>query len=151
MRGIRLGAASIVISLAASMSGCWMMAASLAPLGLQVVEATAIRTGEGISGKTPTDEFEGGVDCESLGRGLPYVAEVRTRPDGGVDMRQFGLCTTTGSTRWQVVNDATGADPQGWRPELAIGQLTFDPPLTEAIKSSQGKYLVSAPTEPTSE
>ncbi len=130
------------------LSGC--LAASFAPLGLQLVEALGVSAGQSMSGKTHDPELDdelSSAGCEQLLSAVPYIAEVQTEPGGGVRLRRWQIVQIGQESRWRVA-PASGADAAGWRTDNRLSRLGFTPPLQTALASTGGRYLIAAPSEP---
>ena len=139
----------VLIASAMMLSGC--MAAALAPAGVQALETLGISAGNSISGKNSDeekldDETES-ADCQQLTLAVPYIAEVRTGPDGATSLRRWATDVVKGEQRWVVVHDAS-TDGEGWQSGAVIGRLNFNPPLDTALSSSGSRYMISALADP---
>jgi len=143
---LTLSKSFLVIACGAMLGGC--MAAALAPLGLQTAAALGISSGDAITGKDyGIDEDHDGAGCEQLLHAVPYIAEVRTEPDGSASFRQWEAGLVKGEQRWTVMRTAA-SDDAAWQREAGIGWLNFTPGLQTAVRSTKSRYLISAPADP---
>jgi len=141
----------ILAACAMILNGC--MAGALLPIGVQAVEAVGATTGGAITGKEAdedpdkTENDPMSAECQQLMSALPYIAEVRPRPDRSAIVRQLTIGMVKGEQRWTVVHDA-GSDGNGWRVENAIAQLNFNPPLESSLMATKSRYMIAAPADP---
>jgi hypothetical protein len=136
----------LVIACGAVFGGC--MAAAFAPLGLQAAAALGISAGDAITGKDyGMEEDPNGAGCEQLLHAVPYIAEVRTEPDGSASFRQWEAGLVKGEQRWTLMRTAA-SDGDAWQKEAGIGWLNFTPGLQTAVQSTKSRYLISAPADP---
>lgn len=139
----------LMTACAAMLGGC--MAAALAPLGMQALGTLGAGAGNAISGgSSEMDDDPRGAECEQLSRAVPYIAEVRTAPDGSATFRQWAAGMVKGAPRWTVVGTAA-SEGDAWQKEAAIGWLNFTPAVQTAVESTKSRYVISAPADPVSQ
>jgi hypothetical protein len=140
---------SLMTACAAMLGGC--MAAALAPLGLQALGTLGVSAGDAIAGRNyETDDDPRGAGCEQLSRAVPYIAEVRTEPDGSATFRQWAARLVKGEPRWTVIRTAA-SEGDAWQKEAGIGWLNFTPALQSAVESTKSRYVITAPADPASQ
>lgn len=123
------------------------MALELAPMGLHTMEAVTVATGDSVTGRDITkDQDEDPDKCEQLVSAIPYVAELRTDANGGVEIRQWALSGTPGKTEWTIVPDKDSS-PEGWHPQHGFADLDFTPPLQTVLSAEHARYLIFAPAQ----
>jgi len=132
-------------------AGCIQAALMFGPLGLRAVEAVGIGTADKLSShKLDGDDLEDDDGrCAQLAAAQPYVAEVRSRRDGEIELRQREIKELSRAPQWAIVAPPAPNDADGWHPETNIRELGFDPPL-DSFLISGNNFLVSAPMEPAS-
>ena len=152
-------------------TGCWMMAAQLAPVAISAAENVgegAIHLVAGV-GNTVTGEKhkdddlataetnlradikENGDSCQQLAAEAPGVIELRKSAAGAPEYRELGLGLgdsgeSLDDAQWTPITVKGDADG-GWRPAVNFLQLNFSPPLTIAIPNSDINYLAYAPAQ----
>jgi hypothetical protein len=153
-------------------TGCWMMAAQLAPVAISAAEdvgAGAIHLVAGV-GNTVTGEKhkdddlasaetnlradikENGDSCQQLAAEAPGVIELRKSAAGAPEYRELGLgLGDTGESlddaQWTPITVKGDADG-GWRPALNFLQMNFSPPLNGAtVPETTSNFLAYAPSQ----
>jgi hypothetical protein len=134
--------------LALTSGGCIQAAMAFGPLGLRAVEAVGIGTANEVTGHKVEGDDENDDDrCAQLAAAQPYVAEVRSRADGGIELRQREIKELSHASQWTIVAPSPPSDVDGWRIESNIRGLNFDPPL-DSLLNPGNNYLVSVPLTP---
>jgi len=174
IRHLRSKFASMLLALFAGAvaifaTGCWMMAAQLAPVAISAVEdvgegAVHLVAGVGNTEKHKDDDLEraetqmredvreNGDSCQQLAAEAPGVIELRKSPAGAPEYRELGLgLGDTGESlddaQWMPVTVAGDADG-GWRPAVNFLQMNFSPPLTGAtVSETTSNFLAYAPSQ----
>jgi hypothetical protein len=130
-------------------TGCWMMAAQLAPVAISAAEdvgegAVHLAAGVGNTLKHKNDDpaieqahereeiMKSGDSCEQLAVAAPGVIELRKSAAGGPEYRELGLVDSLDDAQWAPIIDKGDGDG-GWRPAVNFLQMNFSPPLTGAI------------------
>jgi hypothetical protein len=147
-------------------TGCWMMAAQLAPVAISAAEdvgegALQLTAGvaQAVTMNNHKDEdaaraeahmredlAESGDSCEQLAAQAPGVIELRKSAAGAPEYRELGLVDSLDDAQWApIINKGDGAD--GWHPAVNFLQMNFSPPLASAIPNSDSNYLAYAPAE----
>jgi hypothetical protein len=148
-------------------SGCWMMAAQLAPVAISAAENVgegavhlAAGVADAVSSENHKDEdlahaeahlrediMENGDSCEQLAAEAPGVIELHKSAAGAAEYRELGLgsADSLDDAQWApivVKGDADG----GWRPAINFLQMNFSPPLA-AVPEAASNYLAYAPSQ----
>jgi hypothetical protein len=136
--------------LAAGADGCWMGAAQLAPLGLEVastVGSGVIKTAAGSHGDATEDDIDREERCDDLQLEAPGLIELRTDKIGAPQWRELRLGGSTDEPRWEV---ATGKDTAagGWLPAQNLSTMNFAPSLQSSLKPDAENYVAYAPADP---
>jgi hypothetical protein len=171
IRYLRLNFASILLALfggavAIFATGCWMLAAQLAPVAISAAEdvgAGAVHLAAGVAGavtmETHKDDdlaraeaharediMERGDSCDQLAAEVPGVIELRKSAAGAPEYRELGLVDSIDDAEWAPITYKGDADG-GWRPAVNFLQMNFSPPLTGAIPDTDSNYLAYAPAQ----
>ena len=147
-------------------TGCWMLAAQLAPVAISAAEnvgegAVSLAAGvaETVTMENHKDEdlakaeahmreniAENGDSCEQLAAEAPGVIELRKSAAGAPEYRELGLVDSLDDAQWApIINKGDAGD--GWHPAVNFLQMNFSPPLTSAIPNSDSNYLAYAPAQ----
>jgi hypothetical protein len=152
-------------------TGCWMMAAQLAPVAISAAEdvgtvvVDAASSVAGMSMEKHKDEDlaraesnmredirEYGDSCEKLAAEAPGVIELRKSAAGAPEYRELGLgLTDTGESlddaQWTPIT-VKGDTDGGWRPAVNFLQMNFSPPLPgELVPSTTSNFLAYASSQ----
>ena len=144
----RAGLILTAIAPAVFAAGCLpmlpMLALDLAPMGLHTIEAATVSAGNSITGGEPgDDEEEDNAKCDQLAGAIPYVTEVKQDADGAIEIRQWGISSESGKTKWTVVVDKN-TSPDGWRYEAGFAEMNFSPPLGTELAAEHARYFIFA-------
>lgn len=151
-------------------TGCWMMAAQLAPVAINAAEtvgAGAVDLATGVAetvtmenhkdedrAKIEAHEHEKFVDdgdtCDQLAEEVPGVIELRKSASGAPEYRELGLADSPADAQWAPITDKGDAEG-GWRPAVNFLKMNFSPPLTGAVPETESNYLAYAPVQSISE
>ena len=152
-------------------TGCWMLAAQLAPVAISAAE----NVGEGVVHLTAgvaeavtmekhkdddlaraesnmrEDIKENGDSCQQLAAEAPGVIELRKSTAGAPEYRELGLGLgesgdSLDDAQWTPVTVKGDADG-GWRPAVNFLQMNFSPPLNGAIVPGTSNFLAYAPSQ----
>jgi hypothetical protein len=148
-------------------TGCWMMAAQLAPVAISAAEevgsgmahltagvATAVtmeKHKDEDAAKIEAHEHENFAEtadeCDQLAAEVPGVIELRKSAAGAPEYRELMLVESVNEAQWAPIS-AGKADPDGgWHPAVNFLQMNFSPPLKGAIPEADSNYLAYAPAQ----
>jgi len=158
--GLFAGAVAIVAT------GCWMMAAQLAPVAISAAETigegaaqVGVGVAEAVTMQTHKDEDlahaeadmredirENGDSCEQLEAEAPGVIEFRKSGGGAPEYRELalGIGDSLDDAQWTPITIKGDADG-GWRPAGNFLHMNFSPPLSSGlIPESSSTFLAYA-------
>jgi len=147
---------------AVTTSGCWMMAAQLAPIAASAAEtvgegAVSLASGVGASAHAESIEakkeedarqsaMNSGDSCDQLEVEVPGVIELRRSAVGAPEYRELQIADSIDQRQWAPVKDSeTNSD--GWRPAVNFLQMNFSPPLGAVVPESASNFLAYAPSK----
>jgi len=152
-------------------TGCWMLAAQLAPVAISAAENVgegAVHLVAGVSEAVTMENHkdedlakaeahmrediaENGDSCEKLAAEAPGVIELRKSDAGAPEYRELGLALGDSGeslvdAQWTAIisKDDVG---DGWHPAVNFLQMNFSPPLVSTISNSESNYLAYAPAQ----
>jgi hypothetical protein len=140
----------IALAMLALVGGCAPQAATVLPIAAMATSETMAATGSAMGSKEPTaDDQSGQRDrCDQLLATPPGVEEVRLAADRTIWSREIRLDRSRAHPQWVVHRDHN-SKAEGWRPQIGIARLQFDPPLDEFLsKDDNPKFLAYAPMVP---
>jgi len=149
-------------------SGCWILAAQLAPYAVSAAEdvgegVAQVTTGvaAAVAGENHKGEdlahaeaherenlMENGNSCDQLAAEAPGVIELRKSAAGAPEYRELELAASPdyGDAEWAPIADK-GEGDGGWHPAVNFLQMNFSPPLTGTIPNADSNYLAYAPAQ----
>jgi hypothetical protein len=153
-------------------TGCWMLAAQLAPVAISAAEdvgsgAASLAAGvaEAVTINKHKDEDpanaeaqmredirENGDSCQQLAAEAPGVIELRKSAAGAPEYRELALglgdsADSLDDAQWTPITAKGDADG-GWRPAINFLQLNFSPPLTGTLlPGTTSNFLAYAPSQ----
>lgn len=171
IRYLRLNFASMLLALfgaavAIFTTGCWMMAAQLAPVAISAAEdvgSGVVHLTAGVAEAVTMehhknddlaraeahereDIMDRGDSCDQLAAEAPGVIELRKSAAGAPEYRELGLADSLDDAQWVPIMEKNEADG-GWHPAVNFLQMNFSPPLVGAIPDTDSNYLAYAPAQ----
>ena len=158
--------AILVTAVAVGVSGCWMLAAQLTPIAIDVAEdvgASAVGLTAGIASSVSATTHPGAdraemeekarksvMDsadrCDQLEAEVPGVIELRRSAAGAPEYRELRLGDSLDERQWiPMADNETAAD--GWRPAVNFLQMNFSPPLGAVVPETASNFLAYAPSQ----
>jgi len=147
---------------AVGLSGCFLGAATLAPLAASAAEQVgggALELAAGIGASTHGDAarakqeeaerataMNSGDACNQLEVEVPDVIELRRSASGAPEYRELEISDSLDQPQWAPVPDSdTTSD--GWRPAVNFLQMNFTPPLGAVVPESASSFLAYTPSK----
>ena len=150
------------IAASVALSGCWMLAAQLAPIAANAAEevgggalelaagAAASTHGDQARAKQDEDARQGamtsGDSCNQLEVQVPDVIELRRSAAGAPEYRELQISDSLAERQWLPLTNSD-TTPDGWRPAVNFLQMNFTPPLGAVVAESSSSFLAYTPAK----